>query len=390
MATGIDTRHRKTCPGHRDDGKCCSPTYQAHVFDAATGRRIRKTFASKSGAKRWRTDATVALRTGQLSGDRGPTLRDATDKMLAGMRSGNVRNRSGDPYKPSAIRGYTDTLRLRVLPALGDLRVREIRTQDVQKFVDGLGEAGCSPATIDSALTPLKAYYRRALTRGEVTLNPTTGILKPAVRSKPKRIVTPGQAASMLAVLDPGDRALWATAFYAGPRRGELIALQRADVNLATGVLRIERGWDLAEGHEIAPKSRQGKRTVPIAAVLRDYLDEHLLADTAGDRLFGTPSWVEKANERARERWQAAGLPAVTLHGARHVYASLMIAAGVNAKTLSVFMGHANIAITMDLYGHLMPGNEAQAGSLLDAYLAREADGSTVAQTVAHPAQTAA
>ncbi len=49
-----------------------------------------------------------------------------------------------------------------------------------------------------------------------------------------------------------------------------------------------------------------------------------------------------------------------------------MIAAGVNAKALSTYMGHANIAITFDRYGHLMPGNEAEARSLADAYLARD------------------
>jgi integrase len=47
-----------------------------------------------------------------------------------------------------------------------------------------------------------------------------------------------------------------------------------------------------------------------------------------------------------------------------------MIAAGVNAKALSTFMGHANISITLDRYGHLMPGSEAEAADLLDAYLA--------------------
>jgi integrase len=51
-----------------------------------------------------------------------------------------------------------------------------------------------------------------------------------------------------------------------------------------------------------------------------------------------------------------------------------MIAAGVNAKALSTFMGHATIAVTIDLYGHLLPGSEAQAADLLDAFLARGAD----------------
>jgi hypothetical protein len=53
----------------------------------------------------------------------------------------------------------------------------------------------------------------------------------------------------------------------------------------------------------------------------------------------------------------------------RHTFASLMIAAGVNAKALSIFMGHSSITITMDRYGHLMPGSEDEAAGLLDAYL---------------------
>jgi hypothetical protein len=46
--------------------------------------------------------------------------------------------------------------------------------------------------------------------------------------------------------------------------------------------------------------------------------------------------------------------------------------AGVNAKALSTYMGHANVSITLDRYGHLMPGNEEEAAGLLDAYLVAE------------------
>lgn len=67
-----------------------------------------------------------------------------------------------------------------------------------------------------------------------------------------------------------------------------------------------------------------------------------------------------------------AGLDRITLHECRHTFASLMIAAGVNAKALSTFMGHANISITLDRYGHLIPGTEAEAAELLDAYLAAQ------------------
>ena len=68
------------------------------------------------------------------------------------------------------------------------------------------------------------------------------------------------------------------------------------------------------------------------------------------------------------------------MHECRHTFASLMIAAGVNAKALSTYMGHATIGITLDRYGHLMPGNEDEAASMLDAYLARADTAARLAQ----------
>ena len=63
-------------------------------------------------------------------------------------------------------------------------------------------------------------------------------------------------------------------------------------------------------------------------------------------------------------------LQRIGLHEARHTFASLMIAARVNVKALSAYMGHSGISITLDRYGHLMPGNEKEAAGLLDTYLA--------------------
>jgi integrase len=60
----------------------------------------------------------------------------------------------------------------------------------------------------------------------------------------------------------------------------------------------------------------------------------------------------------------------IGLHGCRHAFASLMIAADVNAKALSTFMGHANISMTLERYGHLLPGAKDEAAALMDAYLA--------------------
>jgi integrase len=318
-----------------------------------------------------------------------PTLNDAVDQWLDALRAGQVPNRSGDPYKPSAVRGYEHSLRRRVLPRLGHMRLEDIRPKDVQALVDRLVQEKCAAATIDSALTPLRALYRRAVARGEVNTNPTLRIEKPAVRCKVRVVATPVEAVERLAALDAPGRPLWATAFYAGLRRGELVALRWEDVDLATGVIHVRRGWDAVEG-EIAPKSRQGRRAVPIPAVLPDYLVQHRMSSMDDGRVFSHDRWVRTQAQRAGKRWTDQGHGRLTLHDARHTYASLMIAAGVNAKALSTFMGHANIGITLDLYGHLMPGSHAEAATLLDSYLAREVGGSTSTTTSTGALQPAA
>lgn len=134
----------------------------------------------------------------------------------------------------------------------------------------------------------------------------------------------------------------------------------------------------------IEPKSRVGRRNVPIPGVLRDHLVEHRMNGSGDGLVFGrspvSPFPPMTVSERAKAAWRSHGLVPITLHECRHTFASLMIAAGVNAKALSTYMGHASIAITLDKYGHLMPGNENEAADLLDAYLKRADTAARLAQ----------
>ena len=177
----------------------------------------------------------------------------------------------------------------------------------------------------------------------------------------------------MIAALAVADRALWATAMYAGLRLGELRALQWADVDLTAGVMRVQRSWDVKEG-VIAPKSHAGVRRVPITTVLRELLIEQRIRQEPGhahvfSRSNGRPFNPTSISQRAGRAWAVAGLATITLHECRHSFASFMIAAGVNAKALSTYMGHASVTITFDRYGHLMPGSEDEAATRLDTYL---------------------
>src|SRR5438477_5030444 len=91
------------------------------------------------------------------------TLRRCWDAWLAGAREGTIRNRSGDAYKPSVLRGYETSMRLRVLPELGGARLSDITRVAVQDLVDRLLADRKDASTIRNTLMPLRAIYRRAL-----------------------------------------------------------------------------------------------------------------------------------------------------------------------------------------------------------------------------------
>jgi integrase len=152
-----------------------------------------------------------------------------------------------------------------------------------------------------------------------------------------------------------------------------LRALRWCDVDLAACVIRVRRSWDRVAG-ELAPKSEAGERSVPIPAALRGFLSARKVVsedELVFGREPGVPFEPWTIGERARRARRQAGLDAITLHECRHTYASLMIAAGVDAKALQTFMGHASITVTLDRYGKLFPGSEDEAAALLNADLER-------------------
>jgi integrase len=300
------------------------------------------------------------------------------------MNDGSIRNRSGDIYKPSVSRGYAQALERHVLPDLGDHRLADITRADLTALVERL-RAKPSPrkagstldsATIRNAILPLRVIYRNALRLDRVHVNPTIGLALSAVRGKRDRVAAPEEAAALVATIPEAESALWATAFYAGLRLGELRALRWRDVNLAARVLSVERSWDPRVG-PVAPKSEAGRRIVPIPSELGEILAQHRArCDWADGLVFGrtrdAPFNINGVYSRARNAWNVANVEGITLHEARHTYASLMIAAGVNAKELATYMGHASITITLDRYGHLFPTAHAASALMLDGFLSKQ------------------
>lgn len=373
MAAGIEVRHRAGCKVRPNGSGCsCTPGYRATAFDKVSGKKLARTFPTEGAAKSWRRDVYGQLGRGERTATvERRTLREACDEWFVEARAGVVTTRSGDRYKPRALRAYEAGLRLKIYDVLGDRPLHTIRRSELQRLVDALTLEGCSPSSIQVAVTALRVVFARAAQRDEIEMVPTAGLKLPAVRGRRERIADPLEAAELIAAAPDQHRALWASGFYSGLRRGELLALKWDRVDFAAGTIDVVASWDPDHGTD-ETKNRQ-RRRVPMPTDLREHLAAHRLRQAPGiDYVFGTaerpwdPSWVQRQADVA---WKAAGLKRLTLHDCRHTYASLMIAAGVNAKALCDFMGHSSITVTFDRYGHLMPGSENEAAGLLDDYL---------------------
>jgi integrase len=391
MAEGIRKRHSKGCRV-RGGGRCnCNAGWEASIYLSREGRKLRRTFARESEAKSWRADAQIAAKAGGLRAPAQITVEQAAWLWLEAARTGRVRDRSGHLYKPATLREYARVLRLRVLPLFGALRLGDLARTELQDFVDSLLAEELSASTIRNTMNPLQAIYRHAVRREIVPVNPTRDVDLPIARGRRDRIATAVEARRLLAALPDCDRVIWATAFYAGLRRGELRALRVSDIDLDRSEIHVQRSWDQQEG-PIPPKSRAGIRTVPILRVLRDHLEGADLMAGPGlayGRSSSVPFSPEVLGERSKRAWAAANdhelevaereggnpelLQPITLHECRHTFASLLIDAGVNPKAIQEFMGHATIEETFSRYGHLMPGTRNQARELVDAYLSAAA-----------------
>lgn len=373
MAKGIRERHARSCRS-RVGGRCsCTPSFEAQVWHSAEGRPVRKTFHDAAEARTWVRDVRTALRRGRQVVRSVPTLEQAGEAWLEQARAGVVRASGGHRYKPATIREYERALRLRVYSVLGSEPLDQITRADLQEMVDALAAKRRAATTIETTVNAIRAIYRHELGRDRLKTNPTRGVALPSGGNRRERFATPAEAKALIAALPAEDRAVWATAFFAGLRRGELMALRDEAVDLDAREIRVVSGWDPVEGEQ-ETKGR-GRRTVPIIGELRTILAAHRLRTgrRGTDLIFGatevSPLDRKGLQRRADAAWEAAGLERLTLHDCRHTSASIAIAAGVNIGTVSAALGHASVTITWDRYHHLMPGTMDEAASLIQTYV---------------------
>jgi hypothetical protein len=144
-------------------------------------------------------------------------------------------------------------LRLRLVPRLGDRRMAEITRPELQCLVSRWLDSGLSPSKVRAIVNAARVLFRDFdLLPGRESqqiIDPTPGLRLPADGRPRERIATPAEARCLIGALGQRDRAVWATAMYAGLRYGELRALQVRDVDLERRRIYVQRGCSLGDHH---------------------------------------------------------------------------------------------------------------------------------------------
>jgi integrase len=350
-------------------------------------RRAWKTFDTRREAAAWISQTSIQVQEGTFVERSGTMLSTFLESWIRGL---------GATRRASTVASYETLLRVHVIPQIGGMKLQAIRTAHLRKLQADLLTSGrrdgkgLSPRSVAYVMTVLGMALGDAMTTdGLLARNPARGLPRPKneKRRDARPPWSPAEAAKFLdATNEDRIRALWHVALTTGMRRGELLGLRWTDVDLDAGRLLVARSLVKA-GNEVQisdPKTEKSTRTIALdprtVQVLRDHHKRQ-----AEERLAWGPAYRSEDLVFAREKGdpfhpdglsgmfeaavKRAGLPRIRFHDLRHVSAALAIRAGVHAKVLSERLGHSSIAITMDVYGHLMGGLDVEAAAGIAAVL---------------------
>jgi integrase len=269
--------------------------------------------------------------------------------------------------KSQTRRGYRSTLNAHLVPYFGSYRLVKITPALVREWYAQQLTLGLANNTVREHVAILKSVLKSAQADGHLPYLPTTGLRVPRQQKRRPKVLTFKQAWALVMAAPEEWRALFATAIFTGLRLGELLALTREDLDLDRRVLHVT-----ATLSEVArrtprlvreePKSEAGIRDVPIVEPLAELLAAHvdrLPADQA--LIFTTANGAMLDRSAVYRVWhpvrEAVGVPQLRFHDLRHTAASLLLTySDAKLSELKEILGHSQIAHTVDLYGHLVPG----------------------------------
>ena len=376
----------------------------SYTANGARQQAKRQGFATRKDAEQALTKALSDIDGGRLHGAGKQTVEGFLSSWFSTWSASSK-------LKPTTVAAVRIDINSYLVPALGSLRLKELKPKHVQDLLGTLlesgrvnptpeGATGLSVKSVRNVYGTLKQALNDAVRWELLPYNPALKVTPPAWERVEPRAWSGEQVARFLDhVTATGDAyaPVWRLLFVTGMRRGELLGLRWADVDLVEGTLTVRQNRVVAGSRVVTgtPKSRAGNRTLSLDAHTVTELALLKNSHEAQAELFGywatdlvvvSPTGLPMQPKDFLSRFQkaarAAGLPVIRLHEARHSYATLALKEGVPVHVLSQRLGHAQASTTLNIYAHVLPTADRaaaeQVGSKIQQLLTGAVRGSSV------------
>jgi integrase len=343
-----------------------------------------KAYASDKAAKddylRW----TVAINEGRV--------RPAGDSVHALMEQW-FEHKTAQGLSPTTLQLYRGIIDKHIVPSLGRKAVNRVTTLELDNVYATLSSSGVGKVMVHKVHALLHAALKQGVKWQMLASNPAEHATPPPLPSARTEEKTPTavEVRTLLAKADAEDAdfgMLVRLAATTGARRGELVALRWADVDLDAGVLFVRRALIAVKGETFEKSTKSGKaRRVALDASTVAALRQHRIRCAERSLEAGAPlaedAFVFSPRPGNTEPWhpssvthrfgklaKSAGVPKATFHGLRHFHCTALIAGGEDVVTVGARVGHARPSITHDIYSHALPEKDRDAAYLIGRIMA--------------------
>lgn len=289
---------------------------------------------------------------------------------------------------------YEQIIRNHLLPDLGQIKLSKLTAAEVQKLINEKLKSGLSPRTTTLILSVLKQALKQAALEGYVLRNVAEFVKAPRQVKKEARYLTPDETTVLLEEAKNNEVLFYLIILILGSgiRIGEAIALKWENLDLEEGILQVKASsrriakYD-DDGNHVGtqvitkePKTKAGRRSIPLPAWVVSNLkkwrkiqmkkllalgitsSEYVVTNEVGKQLDDS-----NARHRLENVTKRIDMSDVGFHTLRHTYATRLLESGINPKTAQELLGHSTIAMTLDIYSHVMPDLKKEAVQKLNA-----------------------
>jgi integrase len=351
------------------------------------GSLNRKTFYGKT-----KKEVTEKLLKAQHDLMQGTYTDSGNLKVADWMNTWLVQYKKGE-IKPKTYDDYEYLIEQHIIPEIGAILLKNLKTNDLQSLYNRKSESGLSPRTVRYIHSVLHNALNQAV-RGEIiTRNVSDATSLPRREKKEMRVLSLEEQEKLIHVLQNDEHGFpFLFALATGLRKGELLGLRWKDVNFDENLINVRRNLSYIKNRDPEgttkyklitqePKTERGQRSIPMPESIVVMLGYHqqqqkknkeLYAEKYIDNDLVFPSQLGTAMDPSNfsKRFYAlvkkSGIEMANVHATRHSYATRLLEANVHPKIVQDLLGHSSISITLNTYSHVMPELKQEASEKLN------------------------